>query len=127
MAELDRAAISQRIQTAREQAGLTQGELGDALDPAVHWRTVQTWESVKERVVPFDRLGEIGDVTGVTKRWLLHGEPAEMTPDVDRLAALEAKQDAMDQRMGEGFGAVEKLLDDIASRLPRRRKAAGEQ
>jgi len=124
MAELDRAHISQRIQTARVQAGITQGELGDALEPAVHWRTVQTWESAKEKVVPFDRLGEIADVTGVTKEWILHGEAND--PEEHRLATLETKVDALDRRTAESFEAVERLLDDIASRLPGRAQEAGE-
>lgn len=79
MAELDRASICGRIAQAREQAGLTQPELGEALDPPVHFRTVQTWESLKQPRVPWDRLDQIARITGVTKEWLLHGEPAAST------------------------------------------------
>ena len=74
MAELDRAAISLRIAEARDKrAGLTQPELADII--GVHWRTVQDWESPKNPTVPWDRLGEIAEATGLTKEWLLHGDP----------------------------------------------------
>lgn len=76
MAELDRAAICARIAQARTEAGLTQPELGEAMAPPVHWRTVQTWESVKEPRVPWARLNEIASLTGKSKEWLLHGEEA---------------------------------------------------
>lgn len=82
MAELDRAAICARIQEARTIAGLTQAELGDALTPAVHWRTIQTWESVKAPRVPWDRLDEIARVTGRSKEWLLHGDEVPAPRDI---------------------------------------------
>jgi DNA-binding transcriptional regulator YiaG len=99
MAELDRAAICARISQAREEAGLTQPELGDSLSPPVHWRTVQTWESVKKPRVPWDRLDDIARVTGTSKEWLLHGDLptapegiegklAELVDEVRRLAGL---------------------------------------
>ncbi len=91
MAELDRASICGRIAQAREEAGLTQPELGEALSPPVHWRTIQTWESLKQPRVPWDRLDEIARVTGRTKEWLLHGrEPQAEDPDVvERLDRIE--------------------------------------
>lgn len=77
MAELDRAAISARISEARDRrAGLTQPELAELL--SVHWRTIQDWESPKNATVPWDRLGEIAEATGVTKEWLLHGDQPEV-------------------------------------------------
>lgn len=95
LAELDRAAICRRIAQAREEAGLTQPELADALDPPVHFRTVQTWETgqkdkkgVQRWPVPFDRLDEIARITGVTKDWLLHGEEQ---PDAKALRDQEIR------------------------------------
>lgn len=108
MGELNRAAICQRIQTAREEAGLTQPELGDALHPSVHWRTIQTWESVKQPRVPWDRLDEIARITARTKEWLLHGEAA--IPDGDHLGALE-------ELVAEGFAAVDRRLERLEERL----------
>ena len=88
MEELDKAAICGRIKQARVEAGLEQQQLGDLLDPPVHYRTVQTWESAKQQRVPYDRLGEIAQVTGVTKEWLLHGDqvPTQVEVQADRLA-----------------------------------------
>lgn len=88
MAELDRASICARIAQARNEAGLTQPELGDAMEPAVHWRTVQTWESVKEPRVPWARLDELARITGRSKEWLLHGEEALAPTGLDELRGL---------------------------------------
>jgi transcriptional regulator with XRE-family HTH domain len=98
MGELDRAAICARIQQAREEAGLTQPELADLLH--VHWRTVQTWESVKQPRVPWDRLDEIARATDKTKDWLLQGD--ERAPSDDRLARVE-----------EQVGEVRQLVEDL--------------
>lgn len=77
MAELDRAGICRRIAEARERAGLTQPELGDALAEPAHWRSVQLWErgekskkGVHRWTVPWDRLDDIARITQVTKDWL---------------------------------------------------------
>lgn len=96
MAELDRAAICARIQQVREEAGLTQPELGEALEPPVHWRTIQTWESVKQPRVPWDRLDEIARVTGTTKDWLLHGDTAT-AQDEDVAARLERLEQTLER------------------------------
>lgn len=88
MAELDRAAISLRIAEARDKrAGLIQTEIADLL--GVHWRTIQDWESPKNPTVPWDRLSEIAEATGVTKEWLLHGMPPQAPPgDLEVLRPL---------------------------------------
>ena len=108
MGELDRASICARIQEARERAGLTQPELAEALDPPVHWRTVQTWESVKDPRVPWDRLDEIARITGVTKEWLLHGDAA-VSADPDRLQLLLEEVAAVRQELATVRGLVEEL------------------
>lgn len=128
MAELDRAAISVRIAEARDKrAGLTQPELADILD--VHWRTIQDWESPKNGTVPWDRLGEIADATGVTKEWLLHGE---QQPEHDKLSqlleavnslrlelgALDRKLDTLDPT--PRLAAIESRLDEISRALTSR-------
>ena len=110
MAELDRAAISLRIAEARDKrAGLTQPEIAEIL--SVHWRTIQDWESPKNSTVPWDRLGEIAEATGVTKEWLLHGEREPTSRDggelAERLEALEA-----------GQVRNEELLRELLRRLP---------
>lgn len=93
MAELDRASICGRIAQAREEAGLTQPELGEVL--GVHWRTIQTWESIKTPRVPWDRLDEIARTTGTTKDWLLHGREPEVAPLED--PAVVARLDRIER------------------------------
>jgi hypothetical protein len=109
MAELDRVLIASRIKHAREKAGLTQSELGDALAPPVHWRTVQTWESAKDRRVPWGRLDQIATVTDTTKEWLLHGrEPADTS---EHRAPTETEQTILEQ-LAELRGLVAQLVRD---------------
>lgn len=106
MGELDRAAICQRIGQARDEAGLTQPELAELLEPKVHMRTIQTWESVKQPRVPWDRLDEIARVTGRTKEWLLHGKEA-----------LPHSEEELRAMIREELGDVMGLLRSIEERL----------
>jgi transcriptional regulator with XRE-family HTH domain len=133
LVELDRAAISRRIAQAREQAGLRQPELAESLREPVHFRTVQMWERGQRNrkgehqwVVPWDRLGEIAEITGVTKEWLLHGEelPAADPSVSERLDRIEQAQGRTAVELQEQAA----LLRELISRLdpaepPRRRKA----
>ena len=121
MAELDRAAICARIAQARTEAGLTQDELGDLL--GVHYRTVQTWESMKQPRVPWDRLDEIARATGKTKEWLLHDGPAPVTvldgdrrqpTTADSLAATAARLEAT---AAEFAGLLAELSGEIADQI----------
>jgi transcriptional regulator with XRE-family HTH domain len=113
MAELDRAAISSRIQQAREQARLTQEELADALH--VHRRSVQNWESPKLRLVPFDRLDDIARVTGADAQWLWHGDA---TPNGDRLEAVLEEVSAVRAEVQRVLAVVEQLREDRAQAKP---------
>lgn len=105
MAELSRAAIAQRIATARKQAGLDQRELADLM--RVHWRTVQDWESVKKQATPWDRLDELAQVTGVTKDWLLHGEREN---EVDA-AQLAHRLEALEGEVTEAVSLIREALE----------------
>lgn len=98
MGELDRAAISVRLQQTRVEAGLSQAEIADLL--GVHWRTVQDWESPKKAVVPFDRLGEWAAIVKVTREWLLHGDTEVTQPDAI-LQALREQQAELRRRFDE--------------------------
>lgn len=104
MAELDRAAISIRIAQAREEAGLTQPELAELMEPPVHMRSVQDWESPRNDTVPFRRLDQIARATRVTKEWLLHGDdPATLTL-AERLALLIDRLEKVAKRLEERLG-----------------------
>lgn len=105
MAELDRAAISQRLQQSRQRAGVTQEEMADIL--RVHVNSIQNYESVKQHSVPFDRLDEWAQITGVTKAWLLQGE--EPTPPAD-LEELRRQLADVQQRLADMHTDVLRLL-----------------
>ena len=62
MAELSKAAITQRVGAKREETGLTKQEVAELMN--VTARTVQYWESRTAPIVPFDRLGELAQVIG---------------------------------------------------------------
>lgn len=113
MAELSRAGIAQRIATARDQAGLTQNELADAMH--VHYRTVQDWESPKKQATPFDRLDELAAVTGVTKVWILHGEDAAAVPDAESLALRLTSLEGLVERTRADVGEALELLRQLAT------------
>lgn len=81
MAELNHTEICHRIAVARKQTGLGQKDFAELLAPPMSYRTIQTWESVKDPVVPWDRLDEIARLTRVTKEWLLHGDERVMAPE----------------------------------------------
>lgn len=120
MAELSRVGIAQRIQQARQQAGLTQQELADALH--VHRNTVQNWESQKKPITPWDQLGEIANWTQVSRDWLIHGDHQEADPRdalrvrvVDSLRGLEESQEDVLAKLDE----YRTLLGDLAAAVSR--------
>lgn len=108
MAELDRAAISVRLAEAREQAGLSQAELGDLLH--LHFRSIQNYESPKVDRIPWDKLDEWGQITGRTKEWLLHGSDDAVSSS--ELTALHRDL----EEVKEGLARVESLLREAAAR-----------
>lgn len=88
--DMDRAAISTRLQTSRKEAGVTQNEMAEIL--SVHVRSIQDYEDPKKKTVPFDQLDVWAAATGVTKTWLLQGDEAV---ESDRLANLEARLESV--------------------------------
>jgi transcriptional regulator with XRE-family HTH domain len=136
MPELDRVAISRRLAQARKQAGLTQRELGDAMQ--LHFRSVQNYESWKDDRIPFARLDEWAKVTGTSKEWLLHGEQPLLT-SAERLDAIEDELRRLTgemEKVSELLPAVEQLRAALAqlgerlgelgaaARTPRARRGA---
>jgi len=137
MAELNRAAIHERIKQAREEAGLTQEELAEAV--GTHQRSVQNWESKtppkpgKRLIVPWDRLDEIAGTTGVDKKWIIHGEAAQaaegaaLADIAGRLRALEETVEKMDQETARGFRSLEEAIGQLADQLRPAGRADGSQ
>lgn len=121
MAELDRAEISNRIRSARKQAGFRNRQmLADVMQ--VHWRTIEDWENPKHANVPWDRMEELSGVLNVSKMWLLHGEPEGSEASVgslaDRLESLEVLTTT-------GFEALEAAIAQLADQLRPREHAEG--
>jgi len=77
MAEIQREGVCQRIAQARRDAGVTQQEMADALD--ITMRAYQAYESDR---IPWRRLTQIGEITGKSKAWLLHGEEEQPSQEV---------------------------------------------
>jgi transcriptional regulator with XRE-family HTH domain len=109
--QLERAKIKARIKQAREEAGLTQPELGDLMVPPAHMRTVQDWESTTVATVPFRHLPRIAEVTGRSTSWLLHG--AEQPPEEFATLMDELRSAA------ESFQSAAKSLVESAIRVER--------
>lgn len=107
MAKLDRAAISERLQLAREQADITQEEMADIL--RVHVNSIRNWESVKVRTVPWDRIDEWSAITGRDKAWLLQGEEPKQPVE-----GLSERLDQLERMLGE----VLRRLEDPAQDSP---------
>jgi transcriptional regulator with XRE-family HTH domain len=115
MAELNRVAIAQRIAQARDEKGLTQGELAELMEVAL--RTIQYWEAKQDPVVAYDRMGELADVLDVTKKWLLHGDPGGATP--------ESPPEALLREVAGAVGDVVDFLPELRRRLQRIEAALG--
>jgi DNA-binding transcriptional regulator YiaG len=105
MAELERKAITARIEQARREVGLSQPEMAEALH--VHERTYQNYESQKKPRVPWGLMNEIATITGKPTEWLIHGDRAT-TPDLmgavdgnsqDDAAAPQAQLDRIEQAL----------------------------
>ena len=90
MADLDsrRAAIASRLRTARETAGLSQGQAAKIL--GVHRPSVTEMESGR-RKVSAEELTELARIYGVKVSWLACEDVETPDPDRDRieLAARE--------------------------------------
>lgn len=83
--------LAVRLKWAREQAGLSQGQV--ALKLGLHRPTVSQIEA-GDRNVRIDELDKFAEIYGVEKRWLLDGDTAlagERDPRVE-LAARELRK-----------------------------------
>jgi transcriptional regulator with XRE-family HTH domain len=131
--DVDRAAISERMQRSMKEAGYTQDEIADLLH--VSKRTVQTWVSQKIKTVPYDMLDEWAEATNVSKRWLLHGE-ADTAPRADMddrfsqamrdavREVLETEQFPRLTELAKAIGQLEALLRELLLQLPARGRKA---
>lgn len=87
MPEIDsaRAAIAARLRAAREQAGLSQGQVAKLLD--VQRPTISEIEAGR-RKVSAEELARLSDIYHVSMSWITKDEPEIADPSVE-LAAKE--------------------------------------
>lgn len=95
-----RAAIARRLALARQQAGLSQGQVAKLVD--VHRPTISEMESGRRRVAA-DELAQLASIYGVDVSWLMNGTTSSESDDRIALAARELaklKPDDLDRVMG---------------------------
>lgn len=87
-ANADKKGIAQRLRWAREQSGLSQGQVAQHM--GMHRPTVSQIEA-GERNVRIDELDRFAELYGVSREWLVDGDevlPGERDERI-RLAARE--------------------------------------
>ncbi len=104
----DTGLIARRIRQARQQAGLTQGQIAVRL--GLHRPTVSEIEAGRRQVTASE-LRDLADVFGVRLSWLA-GEHVEPTLASDELRI--AARDLMRLRK-EDFDKVVALIESLAS------------
>lgn len=86
MHQTDKIAIAARLRQAREQAGFTEREIGELLDPPLTDRSIRTYEKDNPQM---RYLRQWADITQVPYDWLLRGETADHPTEPDLRAELE--------------------------------------
>lgn len=84
----DKKEIASRLRWAREQAGLSQGQVAQRM--SVHRPTISQIEA-GERNVRIEELDQFAEIYGVNREWLADGDkvlPGERDPRI-QLAARE--------------------------------------
>ena len=97
--DTSRVEVGARIARARKQAGLTQKALADSL--GVTRRSIQGYEA--GTVVPYRRLGRLGEILDQSASWFLTGQQAGGTtpnPVADLRAALHEELIAVFAELG---------------------------
>jgi transcriptional regulator with XRE-family HTH domain len=88
--------IAARLRQVRDEAGLTQEEMGDLV--GVSTRSWQGYES--GAVVPYKHIRRIAEVTNRSPGWLLHGETGSESATDDRLERIEGQLDEIRGLLG---------------------------
>jgi transcriptional regulator with XRE-family HTH domain len=109
--DINRASIAQRLRAAREQAGLSQGQVAKHL--GIQRPTVSEIEAGR-RKVSAEELAELAQLYKVSMSWLVKNEPEVADPAVELAARELAKLRTED-------------LDLVLQLLRSLRKAGGDQ
>jgi transcriptional regulator with XRE-family HTH domain len=86
MTQTSNESISERLRWAREQAGLSQGQVAKLL--GVHRPTISTIES-GERTVKAEEVSFFSETYGVEPDWILYGDVAIPENESTRMVARE--------------------------------------
>ncbi|MHB8523787.1 MAG: helix-turn-helix domain-containing protein [Limisphaerales bacterium] len=106
-----RAAIAARLRAAREQAGLSQGQVAKLLE--MQRPTISEIEAGR-RKVPAEELSRFAEIYDVSVSWLTNNEPEVPDPAVELAARELAKLKTKD-------------LDKVLQLLRTLRKAGGDR
>ncbi len=79
------STLALRLKTAREQSGLSQGQVAKIM--GLHRPSISEMEAGR-RKVSSDELTQLAEIYGVSIRWLTATEPATIDPRIE-LAARE--------------------------------------
>jgi transcriptional regulator with XRE-family HTH domain len=83
-----RLAIAERLRLAREQCGLTQGQVAKKLD--WHRPTVSEIEAGRRRVAA-DEVGRLAELYGVDANWIIQGDETDADPAIQLAARVLSK------------------------------------
>ncbi len=108
MSEVDprRVALAERLRTAREMAGLSQGQVAKRL--GLHRPSVSEMEAGRRRV-SVEELAELADLYAVDLSWLAGGEA---TPD-EHQARVELAARELSKLREEDLDRVLKMLSAL--------------
>lgn len=107
-----KAIIGSRLRTAREMAGLSQGQVARLLE--LHRPSVSETEAGR-RGVPAEELGRYAEIYGVTSAWLL-GEVPDALPAEDPRVLMAARE--LGKLQTEDLDRVLQLLAALRSSEP---------
>ena len=110
-ADADRLAIATRLRLARNQAGLSQGQVGSQL--GLQRPSVSEIEAGRRRVTA-EELARMAGLYGVSMDWLANGETGEEDPQIE-LAARE-----LTKLRKEDLAAILRLLKTLRRRGERK-------
>lgn len=109
-----------RIRKLRTEAGLTQEELGNRLDPPVTYAAVGMWEKGKSRP-RLDKLEQLAGILGTTPYYLLNGdgpEPVETRPTSATVPVRSIGVTCMGDGDEQDADVVVEVPAGVASRHP---------
>ena len=103
-------AIGQRLRWAREQAGLSQGQVARLLD--YHRPTISQIEA-GDRIVRPDEVARFAEIYGVKEEWIIKGDEA-LDDDTDPRIEVAARE--LSKLKKDDLDAILKLIRTMRSK-----------